>query len=303
MAWGGMNLMRRSWMILLLATATIVVLACSLMDPGTTVVPEANAMDAPTSAVSPPEAATQAGSEPAAAGTPFAFPGGSLVIPPGLAGGASAEIIPAVDEQSGAPWDVAPEYVKITLQGYALEGKFFQPQLMIYPAAEYSAGSEAAAQSIQSLQAILANPSSPLDANALPHLPFANAAQVFAAQMQPISFKSGQGVRFLTEYAQYVATINNHDLFYHFQGLTGFGEYYVVAILPINAAFLPAESDPASPLPAGGIPFPGYETVDESQFDNYYSSVTDLLDRTSPDQFTPSLASLDALIQSLEVTK
>lgn len=295
--------MKRSWMILLLATTTVIILACSLMEPGATVVPDANPIDVPTSAVTPPEAATQAVNEPVAAGTPFAFAGGSLVIPPGLAGGASVEIIPAVDGQSGAPWDVAPEYVKISLQGYSLEGKFFQPQLLIYPAAEYAAGSEAAARSIQSLQAILANPSSPLDANALPHLPFANAAQVFAAQMQRVSFRSGEGVRSLTEYAQYVATVNNHDLFYHFQGLTEFGEYYVVAILPINAAFLAADSDPASPLPVGGIPFPGYEVVDQSQFDSYYGSITDLLNRTPPDQFTPSLAALDALIGSLEVTK
>jgi hypothetical protein len=295
--------MKRFWKLVLAATATIVILACSLIGPGATAVPDTVTIGAPTSVVAPLEAATQSGSDPATEGTPFAFPGGSLVIPPSLASGAAAEIIPAVDEQSGAPWDVAPEYVKISLQGYALEGKFFQPQLMVYPAAEYSAGSESAAQSIQSLQAILANPAAALDEHALPHLPFANAAQVFAAQMQPISFKNGQGVRSLTEYAQYVATINNHDLFYHFQGLTGFGEYYVVAILPVNAAFLAADSDPASPLPAGGIPFPGYEAADESQFDKYYGSVTALLNGTSPDQFAPSLASFDALIRSLEVTK
>jgi hypothetical protein len=142
-----------------------------------------------------------------------------------------------------------------------------------------------------------------LDEHALPHLPFANAAQLFAAQMQPLSFKSGQGVRSLTEYAQYTATINNHDLFYHFQGLTGFGESYVVAILPINSAFLAADSDPASPLPAGGIQFPGYDVTDESQFQGYYQSVTDLLNATPADQFQPSLTSLDALIRSLEVAK
>jgi hypothetical protein len=251
----------------------------------------------------PLEAATQSGSEPAGEGTSFSFPGGSLVIPPSLAGGATVEIVPAVDEQSGAPWDVAPEYVKISFQGYPLQGKFFQPQLLIYPAAEYSAGSEAAAQSIQSLQAMLANPSAALNERALPHLPFANAAQVFAAQIQPVSFRNGQGVRSLTEYAQYVATVNNHDLFYHFQGLTENGESYVVAILPINADFLAADSDPASPLPAGGIPFPGYDITDESQFLAYYQSVTDLLNAAPADQLEPSLASLDALIQSLEVTR
>jgi hypothetical protein len=265
--------------------------------------PDATAPGSPTSAAEPQEAATQPVTELGAEGTQFAFPGGSLVIPPNLAIGATAETIPAVDEQSGAPWDVAPEYVKISFQGYPLQGKFFEPQLMIYPTAGYSAVSEAAAQSIQALQTILANPSTALEEQALPHLPFANAAQVFAAQMQPLSFKSGGGVRFLTEYAQYVATVNNHDLFYHFQGLTASGEHYVVAILPINAAFLAAASDPASPLPAGGISFPAYDSTDESQFRAYYQSVTNLLNATPADQFQPSLASLDALIGSLEVTE
>lgn len=295
--------MKGFWILVLSSASTVVVLACGLIEPTALPFADGAAIDLTPSAPEQLEAATQFGSEPAGEGTSFPFPGGRLVIPPSLAGGATVEIVPAVDEQSGAPWDVAPEYVKISFQGYPLQGKFFQPQLLIYPAAEYSAGSEAAAQSIQSLQAILANPSAALNERALPHLPFANAAQVFAAQIQPVSFRNGQGVRSLTEYAQYVATVNNHDLFYHFQGLTENGESYVVAILPVNADFLAADSDPASPLPAGGIPFPGYDITDESQFLAYYQSVTDLLNAAPTDQLEPSLASLDALIQSLEVTK
>ncbi|MEO8354588.1 MAG: hypothetical protein ABI621_01610 [Chloroflexota bacterium] len=42
--------------------------------------------------------------------------------------------------------------------------------------------------------------------------------------MQVINFQNGRGIRFLTQYAQYPAPINNHELFYHFQGLTNDGK-------------------------------------------------------------------------------
>jgi hypothetical protein len=62
-------------------------------------------------------------------------------------------------------------------------------------------------------------------------VPFFNAAQVFASNIKVISFQNGKGVRFLTEYAQHAASANNHNLFYYFQGLTGDGAYYIIAIL------------------------------------------------------------------------
>ncbi|HEX9387675.1 MAG TPA: hypothetical protein VF918_15235, partial [Anaerolineales bacterium] len=65
-----------------------------------------------------------------------------------------------------------------------------------------------------------------------------------------ISFQNGQGVRFLTEYAQYAASANNHDLFYHFQGLTRDGAYYIIAILPITVPVLAETSDGGAVLPS-----------------------------------------------------
>jgi len=61
-----------------------------------------------TQAVETP-AATQTG------GTPISSEGVSLVIPGGLASGANAEKMTAVDSNSGAPWDIAPTYLRITL--------------------------------------------------------------------------------------------------------------------------------------------------------------------------------------------
>lgn len=282
------------------------ILACSLVPAVSPAQPPVETIVVATlqAATAPGAAAPTSAPTPLApAGMQVSFPGGSLAIPPGLASGIASENVPAVDTQNGAPWDVAPAYVKVTLRDYVLQGKFFQPQIMIYPAQEYAAVSQGAAMSIQRLQAILASPAAPMGKDVLPHLPYANADQIIAAQTQLFSFKSGQGVRVLTEYAQYVAPINNHDLFYHFEGLTRDGKFYVVAILPINASFLAPESDPASPVPPGGVPFPGSGVTDPAVFESYYQGITDKLNTTSPDAFQPNLTSLDALIGSLEVSQ
>jgi hypothetical protein len=70
----------------------------------------------------------------------------------------------------------------------------------------------------------------------------------------------------------------------------------VEAILPLQAVFLAPDEDPSSPLPPGGIPFNMYDPG------TYYQDVANRLNATPPDGFTPSLSTLDALIQSIYVT-
>ena len=111
----------------------------------------------------------------------------------------------------------------------------------------------------------------------------------------------GQGVRFLTEYAQYFASANNHDLFYHFQGLTSDGEYYVIAVLPISNPTMAETSDPGAALPVGGVPYLFYSDPN-TDVQLYYKSVTEILNVTPSNDFTPTLDQLDALIQSMQIT-
>ncbi len=256
----------------------------------------------PTSAPAGP-ASTSAPAPTQASGAQVTFGNISFVIPTGLASGASCENVPAVGAQSGGPWETAPAFTRCTLQGYPLSGKFFEPQIMVYPAQDYASVNDGAAMSLQRLQAIVANPSGPLGNDVLPRLPFANAEQAIGAAPKIIDFQGGKGVRVFAEYAQYFASINNHDLFCHFEGLTTDGKSYIVAVLPINAAFLAASSDPNAPVPAGGIPFPGYNTTDSTVFKNYYDSVSSKLGATSPQDFQPSLTDLDTLIGSLHVAQ
>jgi hypothetical protein len=160
----------------------------------------------------------------------------------------------------------------------------------------------AAFESIHRLDNILYSPGGPAitDETQLPAVPFFNAAQVFASRVQVTSFQNGGGVRFLTVYAQSAAPVNNHDLFYHFQGVTRDGAYYVIAILPIVAPTLAETSEIGASVPAGGVAYPDINNAN-ADLQGYYSSITEMLNATSPESFTPTISQLDALIQSMKI--
>ena len=112
---------------------------------------------------------------------------------------------------------------------------------------------------------------------------------------EKITLKGG----FLTEYGQYPAPANNHELFYHLQGFSDVGDSYIVAIFPITVLGLNENSDPASAIDGVAYPNMGDANAD---WKGYYGAATILLDATSPDAFTPSISQLDSLIQSIWVT-
>jgi hypothetical protein len=278
----------------------VVALACAIGTPTAqppgdetgTVVPETmqTLTIAPSESV-PTQISTQV------SGTPVSFENVSFVIPSGLASGADAETMPALSEGSGAPWEVAPAHLKFTLTGYQPQGKFHQPQIFVYPADEFAQVNSIASEQIDRLKKILAGATPPLK-ETLPNVPFFNSGPLIAANVKIIMFQSGSGVRELTQYSQYLAPINNRELFYHFEGLTNNGKYYVIAILPITAPILAEDEKPEAPVPADGVPIP----TDVGPNDVYYASITEKLIALSPDEFTPSLNALDALIQSILVT-
>jgi hypothetical protein len=257
---------------------------------GTIVAATMQALTAATDEVAPTEPSAQD------SGIPVSFEYASFTIPGGLASGASPEAIPAVGEDSGSPWEVAPAHLKFTLTGYALQGKFHEPKLFVYPADEFAQAHSGAAEQIDRLKKALAG--SPLLQETLPVVPFFNAGPLMAANIKIVPFENGSGVRVLTQYAQYSAPINNRELFYHFQGLTSDNKYYVIAILPITAPILPEDEKTEATIPEGGVPIP----TDIGPNDVYYVSVIEKLNSLAPDAYTPSLAALDALIGSILVT-
>lgn len=248
----------------------------------------------------PPQASSTQLSAPTALqnGIPILASPLRFVIPVGLGTGASAETIDVMTDQTGPPWEIAPAHLQLTLQGYAVQNSIHVPQFFVYPSPEYAAVNQAAAESIKRLQAVLSSPDLQHDNDVLPYIPFFNAGQVFAAQEKVVHFNGGSGLRIVTQYAQDVSPINNSGLFYHFEGLTGDGKYYIVAILPTNLPYLSNDNDPASPIPAGGVPFPPNDAPGSS-FENYFKQVTGLMDSSKPDQFDPPLNKLDTLIESI----
>lgn len=259
--------------------------------PATGIVPSMPASEMPSGAAgempteTPAPAASPTGEIPAEESTTFTGGGISLRYPAGLASDLSLEIVPSSEE--GAPLQ-NPEYRKILFHGYPLQGTFHDPQLLIYPAQEYAALEEFAARQIRSLQSLLADPAS-IQPGELPFLPLWNAAQMMRTAPQPVEFANGSGIRYLTQYGQSFYPINNSELFYTFQGLTTFGEYYIAAIFPVSNPILP---DPATIVldDAFAEAFPQY--VEQMQKD---------LEAQPDDSFSPDLARLDALLRTLEV--
>jgi len=221
-----------------------------------------------------------------------------LALPNGLSTSATAETIDVATDQTGAPWDAAPAHLQLTLHGYPPNSSFHVPQIFVYPAQQYAAANQSAAESMKRLQAILSKPDAQYTNDVLPYVPFFNAGQVFAAQEKIINFKGGSGIRIVTQYASDVSPINNGGLFYHFEGLTSDGKFYIVAILPTSLSSLPVDNNPGSSVPTGGILFPQND-ASGSGFENYFKQVTDLVNNSPAEGFNPPLTLLDALIQSI----
>ena len=226
----------------------------------------------------------------------------SLVLPMGLASGISGSQIERADGSDLPYWELTPGHTVIKLEGYLLQGKSHQPQIYVYSATGYAELFPGAFESMHRLRNVMNASPATISEDQLPAVPFFNAAQVFASNIQPVSFQNGGGIRFLTEYAQYAASVNNQDLFYQFQGFSNDGEYYIIAILPITMPMLADTSDGGAPLPAGGIPYSYFTDGGNFNAESYYAAVTDLLNATPSDAFSPTISKLDALVQSITIT-
>ena len=277
--------------LLAISALLFAIMACNL--------PSITTPASPTNPGEPPGTALVPTDTPIPTGNMVTLNNVAFTIPQDVAKDALTEMIAAVTDPNAAPWEMKPEHLEFTLTSYQLQDKFHQPKIYVYPAQEFAADS-GAAESIRRLQAILSN-TTPPTADNLPFVPFFNAGQVFAAQIQTIKFQNGSGVRFLTEYAQYFATINNRDLFYEFQGLTTDGKYYIIAILPVTAPMLAADEKPDASVPSDGVPFPGYDDPN-ADYVSYYNAIAEKLNTAASETFSPTLTTLDNLIQSITIT-
>ena len=213
----------------------------------------------------------------------------SFIFPPNLGDGTENEIVPQSNEFA----TLYPRHVKLTLVDYPLQGTVFAPQILVFPAKEFAQMSKDSETTINNLQNIL-KAKQTLSEEPLPFLPAQAAAQLFHAQQKFLSFKNGTGIRYITQYSQaHFPAVNNTDVFYTFQGITSDGNSYVSVILPIHLDYLVEKDNPeAWKNPAD------WQTVEK--YPVYLNTIISKLNQAD-NPFSPSLESLDALIQSMQI--
>ncbi len=209
----------------------------------------------------------------------------AIFLDPALASGFNCQSVAEAGDPNAPGFAVNPKYTEITLTGYLLSDRFFTAHIDVYPVQRYSElAPDLIPTQVAALQALIAG--GPTGTNGLPVLPIFNAKQEFFAMYQVLPFASGNGIRFLTQYSQFVDPINNHEIFYTFQGLTSDGKYWISAILPISNPLLPAD---------------GSNPPDTQNWDSYLSALVGQLNAAPPESYSPTIPILDALIASISI--
>jgi hypothetical protein len=207
----------------------------------------------------------------------------------GVARDVTRETVAAVPASADGPaFEVLPEYRRLTLQGYPNANHQSKPQIFIYPVIGLTSTNASAGKMVADLQALLQTRQAGAQMPFMP-LPF-SSKQAIDIQVQSLDFKGGTGVRFLTQFANGMAPVNNQQLIYSFQGLTSDGKYYVAAILPVINPKLPA-----------GDQFEAGQAKMGQEYLDYLFKTSAMLSQQPADSFTPDLNKLDALVRSIEV--
>jgi hypothetical protein len=238
-----------------------------------------------------PDSITIEQSEPTPENPGVNFEGISFTYDPSLA----QQIVPTIleasttTEEEGPWWEIEPRHVKFDIQEYPLQDTFHEPHILVYPAEEFASMSESGQNVMDLMKTTLAEHAE--NPERLPFLPPFNAGPLIRTQFQYLDFKNGSGFRYVTQFGQAINEINNHELFYTFQGLTTDQQYYVAAVLPLNSPLLPAQAT---------INGDNYMQFEEN-FETYIADLKIKMDAEAPEQFTPSLSILDALFASMQV--
>ena len=196
-----------------------------------------------------------------------------------------------VPEQIESSFMEAPAFTRLQFIDYPVSPSFHEAQISIFPVEEYRRINEEASDRIDELQRLLRRKPAQVE-QPYPFLPVWNAGQMMAAQFEYLDFDGGEGIRYITQYGQAAWPINNHDLFYSFQGLTSDGAYYISAVLPISNAELPPDGD--------SYIGDQYEEFIESYVE-YLDTIQQQLDASASKSFNPSLSALDAVMMTLSI--
>ena len=222
-----------------------------------------------------------------------AYNGSSFNFSSALAQSAQGFTIPAVPVDTNAPGlgGGAPENTAFGFNGEKITADVspFQPAVRVYPTAGIQALDPMVAKQVDELKTLLSAKPATVEQN-IPVFPIFNAAQVMHPQVKYMNFKNGQGVRFVTYYAQDVSPLTNDGLFYTFQGLTNDGKYYVTVFWNLRTDALPNSYQDAK--------IQDYNAF-AKQYEQYLKDTVNKMNGLPPEAFTPNLTLLDEMAESV----
>ncbi len=125
----------------------------------------------------------------------------------------------------------------------------------------------------------------------LPFLPVQPAAQVIRARAQYVDTGAFSGVSYVTVYRQDVSPFIGGDFRYVFEGISTDGSTLVSANFPLTTTLFPAEIAPDFNMDNFA-----------ATFNDYLQQSVATLNGAAPTDFTPSLTTLDAVVQSFALS-
>lgn len=217
----------------------------------------------------------------------------------GVAGSAAAQRVDGyINQKSWVDLDALPTHIRVTFDGITATQQFDpkQKQIIIVPLDDY----RAIFRNVQAtlfnsatltLQNVLATQPPALN-EALPLLPTSDQTQAFHSAPHYLAFNGGRGVRYLTQFTQEITAATSSNLTYVFQGLTNDGRHLIAANIPISTSVLPASAADVTKAVRDAM---------KKDYKGYVAGVISALDG-APQSFTPSLAALDAMMQSIVIS-
>lgn len=129
----------------------------------------------------------------------------------------------------------------------------------------------------------------------MPLLPPPDSMMNRWVQFADLDFNNGRGVRYVSDspLRQDIGVWTNETMGYYYQGLTEDGQFYISLHWPISTNLLP---DTVADAPGDVL---DQASASQESYNQYVVGVTTALNDLQPANWTPDLAELDAMVQSL----
>lgn len=234
-----------------------------------------------------------------AAGGADIDPAGITLDTMGLPYAWQANLVPATPYDNSRPPGPKglPEHVQINFGATDPADKQpGDPVIYIIPVEAYqqlwaAAGDPAVSNTLEHLQALLAERPIPVPPFGLPVLPFEEIAGIndLAIQGKYLDLDVGSGVRFVGRHKQDLNPVTNGDLRYIFQGFSADGKYLITLFHPVTTEALPRPED---------VPAIEQERV-VSDLEGYLREKGEMLNALDEADWDPNLSTLDSVLALL----